>query len=107
MHRKKIKSSRYVAALAITIVIFLLGFLVSNMINEHKLERVYGLENDIRVESLANELVFEIVSADLCKNINLTTYTTEIAQLGKKLTYMEGIYGYENPHVQNLKNYYS
>ena len=47
MHRKKLKTSRYVAAFAITFVIFLLGFLVSNMVNEHKLEQVYDLENDI------------------------------------------------------------
>ena len=81
MHRKQLKTSRYLAAFAITLVIFLLGFLVSNMVNEHKLEKVYDLENDIRIESLGNELVFEILSADLCKNINLTGYTAELTEI--------------------------
>lgn len=107
MKRKQINSSRYIAAFAITIVIFLLGIMVSNVVNENKLSKVNDLENNIRVESLGNELVFDILSNDLCENINLTGYTKELSELGKKLTYMEGIYGYKNSHVANLKNYYS
>jgi hypothetical protein len=107
MHRKQIKTSRYVSAFAITIVIFLLGFISGGEINEHKLQRIYDLENDIRVESLGNELVFEMISSDLCENVNTTTYTTEITKLGEKLTYMEQIYGYDSAQVHNLKNYYT
>lgn len=107
MHRKKIKSSRYVGALAITVVIFLLGFIIGSAVNEQKLQTVYDLENDIRVESLGNELVFEMISSELCKNVNTTTYTTEITELGKKLTHMESVYGYDAPQVHNLKNYYT
>lgn len=107
MHRKRIKSSRYVGAFAITIAIFLLGFIIGSIVNEQKLQQVYDLENDIRVESLGNELVFEMISSDLCDNVNFTTYTKEITELGKKLTYMEGVHGYDSPQVLNLKNYYA
>jgi len=107
MHRKQIKSSRYLSALALTIIIFLSGFIISSMINEAKLQNVYDLENDIRVESLGNELVYKLVSLDLCSNINLTSYTLELSDLGRRLTYMESIYGYDSPKVQNLKSYYS
>jgi len=107
MHRKKIKSSRYVGALAITIVIFLLGFIIGSAINEQKLQNIYDLENDIRVESLGNELVFEMISNNLCEYVNTTAYTTEITNIGRKLTYMESIYGYDKPQVHNLKNYYN
>ncbi len=95
------------SAFAITIVIFLVGFIIGSAINEKKLQVIYDLENDIRVESLGNELVFELVSSDLCENINITSYTTEISELGKRLTYMESIYGYDSPQVHNLKNYYT
>lgn len=107
MERKKIKSSRYLSAFAITIVIFLLGFIVSSLVNEARLQKVYDLENDIRVQSLGNELVYKLISTDLCDNINLSSYTLELTKLGKKLTYMESVYGYDSPQVKNLKEYYS
>ena len=107
MERKKIKSSRYLSAFALTIIIFLLGFIISNFVNEAKMQKIYDLENEIRVESLGNELVYNLVSSDLCANTNLTSYTVELSDLGKKLTYMESIYGFESPKVMNIKNYYS
>lgn len=107
MDRKKIKSSRYVAALALTLVIFLIGFIIGGVLNETKLQQVYDLEHDIRVESLGNELVYELITADLCENTNLTSYTTEITELGRRLSYMEQVYGHDNAQVHNLKNYYA
>ncbi len=107
MHRKQIKSSRYLSALAITIIVFLSGFILSSLVNEAKLQNVYDLENEIRVESLGNELVYNLISSDLCSNINLTSYTLELSTLGRKLTYMESIYGYDSAQVKNLKSYYS
>lgn len=107
MNRKKIKSSRYMAAFALTLVIFLLGYIIGTMISEAKLQKVYDLENDIRVESLGNELLFQLVSRDLCDAINMTSYTSELTKIGRRLTYMEGLYGYDSPPVSQLKNYYS
>ncbi len=107
MERKKIRTSRYLSALALTIVIFLLGFIISSLVNEARLQQVYDLENDIRVQSLGNELVYKLISTDLCENINLSSYTAELIKLGKKLTYMESIYGYDSSQVKNLKEYYS
>lgn len=107
MNRKKIKSSRYVAALALTIIIFLIGFIIGGVINGNRLQRVYDLEHDIRIESLGNELVYQMVTQDLCKNLNLSSYTSELSKLGKKLTYLESTYKYNKPQVENLKKYYS
>lgn len=107
MHRKQIKSSRYFAAFFLTIIIFLVGFIIGEYISEQKLRLIYGLEQDLRIESLGNEMLFELVTEDLCENINLTSYTDEVSSIGTKLTYMEGIYGYNAPQVWSLKNYYS
>lgn len=107
MHRKRIVTARYLAALAITIVIFLLGFLLGGFTSEQKLQRVYDLEHDIRVESLGNELLLTLITSDLCTNINFTTYTSELRSLAQKLTYMESLYGFDAPQVKNLKNYYT
>ncbi|MGM5488782.1 MAG: hypothetical protein ACQESG_07575 [Nanobdellota archaeon] len=105
--RKKIRPSRYLAAFSLTIVIFLVGFIVGSFINEMKFQKVYDLQYDIRIESLSNELLHELVSNDLCENINMTSYNTEMYELGKRITYMEEVYGYDSEKVQPMKNYYS
>lgn len=105
--RKKLKTSRYVAAFALTIIVFLVGYIVGGQISEMKLQNLQRLEQEIRVESLSNELVFQLVQKDLCASINMTSYTEELASIGKKLTYMETIYGFDAPEVVQLKNYYS
>ncbi|MBU1201258.1 MAG: hypothetical protein KJ583_04140 [Nanoarchaeota archaeon] len=107
MDRKEIKTSRYVAALFFTITIFLIGLIVGNYISELKLRVVYDLQNDLRTDALSNELLFQLISIDLCKNINMTTYTSEVSKIGTRLTHMESIYGYDAPEVWSLKNYYS
>ncbi len=91
----------------LAIILFLLGIIVGNYISGLKLQQVQNLESDLRVESLGNELLFQLVSDNLCENINTTTYTTEMSNIGKKLTHMEDIYGYDSPNVWNMKNYYT
>lgn len=107
IERKRIKSSRYLAAFALTVVVFLIGYIVGTEVNDRKLESLQYMEQDIRVESLSNELVFALVQTDLCGSINMTSYTEELAQIGRRLTYMEDVYGYNAPEVIRLKNYYS
>jgi hypothetical protein len=107
MNRKKIKSSRYLAAFALTLVIFLIGYILGVMISEAKLQKVYGLSNEIRIESLGNELLFQLIERDDCGSINISTYTSELSTMGRRLTYMEELYGFDAPQVKQLKNYYS
>lgn len=107
MNRKKIKKSYYLAALSITICIFLFGYLLGSHINNLKLQQIYDLEHEIRISSLSNELALELLSQDSCNSAAAGVYAEETAELGRKLTYMESIYGYDSPQVKNLKSYYS
>ena len=107
MNRKKPRYTLYVAAIAITIAIFLGGYIIGEEINERKLQHIYDLQSQIRVDSLSNELTSQLISAHECALINISSYTSEIAEIGTKLTYLESIYGFDAPVVQNLKSYYS
>ena len=107
MNRKKPRYTLYVAALAIAISIFLGGYIIGEEINEYKLQYIYDLQSQIRVDSLSNELTSQLISSEECDSINLTQYTSQIAEIGSKLTYLESIYGFESELVQNLKSYYS
>lgn len=105
--RKRIKTSRYVAAIAVTIVIFLLGYLVSTELNMNKLNKLTNLEQDIRIDSLSSELLLQLVQEDLCASINVTSYTEELSNYGRRVTYLESLYGYDSEETIRLKNYYS
>jgi hypothetical protein len=105
--RKKIKSSRYIAALAITLLIFLVGYTVSTEINKTKVNSLSYLEQDLRADSLSNELLLQMIQSDLCASINITSYTSELATYGKRITYLESLNGFSSPEITRLKNYYS
>jgi hypothetical protein len=105
--RKKIKSSRYVAALAITLLIFLLGYMASSQINENKVNKLAYFEQDLRIDSLSSELLLQLIQKDLCKSINMTSYNEELSSYGKHITYLESIYSFSSEEVTRLKNYYS
>jgi len=105
--RKRIKSSRFIAALAITLLIFLLGYMVSSEINKNKLNKINYFEQDLRIESLSSELLLQLVQKDVCGSVNITSYNEELASYGKRITYMESVYGFSSEEVVRLKNYYS
>ncbi|MGM5483847.1 MAG: hypothetical protein ACQER9_02930 [Nanobdellota archaeon] len=107
MERKKIDKFMYLSAVFATVIIFFVGLMIGNLISEIKMQNIYDLENKIRVDSLSNELTFNMIEEDLCNYTNITSYTTEIAEIGNKLTYMEAREGYDSPQVKNLKSYYS
>jgi hypothetical protein len=107
LSRKKIKTSRYVAALAITLLIFMGGYMVSSEIDKLKLNKLSYLEQDLRVESLGSELVLQLIQNDLCGNVNSTAYTEELTTYGKRVTYLESLYGFSSEETARLKNYYS
>jgi hypothetical protein len=105
--RKKIKSSRYIAALAITLLIFLLGYMASSEINKTKVDKLNYFEQDLRIESLSSELLLQLVQKDLCNSINLSSYNEELASYGTRITYLESMYSFSSQEVVRLKNYYS
>jgi len=107
MKTHKINVSRYMLAFALTIIVFLIGYFVGNTISNIKLDNLSYLEQDIRVDSLSNELVFALAQAELCNDISSSSYTKELADIGKRLVYMESLYGYNSQEVIRLKNYYS
>ena len=107
MDRKKIKTSRYLAAIAITILIFMIGYLVSSEIDNLKLSKLSFLEQDLRIDALGSELYLQLVQGDLCNNVNSTLYTEELSTYGKRVAYLESIYGFSSQETMQLKNYYS
>lgn len=107
MNRKKINKYLYISAFFIAATVFLVGYIVGSSLNQIKLQSVYDLEHDIRIDALGNELAFELMKSDVCENINLSSHTEKLADIGNKLTYMEQYYGFNSSEVRSMKSYYS
>jgi len=83
---------RYFAALIISSVIFISGFLVSNSLTNKKLEDLQEVENNISLNILSSETEYEILSEVSCENIgdtNQNILTKEIGTLADNLSILE------------------
>lgn len=99
--------SRYLAAFAITTLIFLVGILIGNKISDAKLDSIDVLEKEIRIDVLGTELQYQLISENPCNLSNPAQLTEELYDIGSKLDFMENQRGKNDPQVLDLKKYYS
>ena len=84
---------RYLVALVITCMIFVSGFLTSNILMTQKLEGVKNIEDNISLSILSSETEYEIlreISCDAPNAKNNTTLNAEISRLAEMLEILEG-----------------
>lgn len=107
MNRKQPRLSIYLAAFAITTLIFLLGLWVGNQLNQLKLDSLSELEQNIRTSTISTELQYQLLAENPCLVVNSTALAEELASIGTKLTFMEEELGKDDARVLQLKEYYS
>lgn len=104
---KRADSVKYVAAISIATLIFFTGLVLGNFTANQKIDQLDKFEQQLRADSLALELQYDILSESPCGAINQSTLTDELYELGSKLTFMENSLGIDDPDVIRLKEYYS
>ncbi|HLC46399.1 MAG TPA: thioredoxin family protein [Candidatus Nanoarchaeia archaeon] len=107
MERKKLQFSAYLAAFAITTLIFILGIMLGSYNNNKKLASVDNLEQEIKMSTMGNEIQYLLMSESPCDYVNSTEMAINLGNLGSKLTFMESQLGKDDERVVNLKEYYS
>ena len=107
MKRKEFQTSKYLAAFAISLLIFLFGIYIGGYNNKVKLDSLQDLEDDLRISTLGTELQYELVAEDPCKAIDSELFTDKLADMGSKLTNMESELGKDSYAVIKLKEEYS
>lgn len=99
---------RYIAALAITITIFVVAFAVSDYVSSKRVQQVQDIEDNISVNILALETQFDLLAEQSCSDIGENSVlSSELSTLGDKLSFMESSRGATDPEVMRLKRYYS
>ncbi len=107
MDRKKIQKTKYLAVFATTTLIFFIGIIIGGYFSNLKIEKIYDIENDLKINILGTEIQYQIIAKDPCKFVNSTPLIEELHEMGTKLDYMENALGKDNKEVLNLKEYYS
>jgi len=107
MSRKDFQTSKYIAAFAITTLIFIVGILVGENISTSKMTELTELQEQLEAGTLGSELQFLIMSEHPCESLNSSLISDELFILGGKLDFMEKQLGKNNPDVLRLKEYYS
>ncbi|MBN1544661.1 hypothetical protein JW898_04315 [Candidatus Woesearchaeota archaeon] len=106
-HRQKINPGKYVTVFAITTLIFITGILIGNYFSSQKLKQIDTIGQDLKTDTTAMELQYELIAEDPCAYINSTPLAEELYEMASKLDYMENRLGEDDTNVKELKEYYS
>lgn len=105
--RQKIDGTKYLAVFAITTLIFIVGVIVGNYFSSQKLNQIDYIGQDLKTDTVAMELQYELIAENPCQDVNATPLADELYEMASKLDYMENQLGEDNRDVKDLKEYYS
>jgi hypothetical protein len=97
----------YIFTLIVTLVIFVLAFLISIHFTQIKTENLRMTEDKIAVDILALETQYQLLSDSSCKTFDPSGLREQLDTLSSKLEFIEGQVGTSDPGLIRLRNYYS
>jgi hypothetical protein len=91
MNNREINKKKYLYVFMISITIFLTAFLLSTKIQDQRMEKLDDIESTIVIDTMSSDVQFALLGEASCKNVNeQTTLSTELKDLARRLTFMEG-----------------
>lgn len=106
MNRRRLRPSAYIAAFALTTLIFIAGILLGSHFSAEKLNDINVLAQELQMNTMGTELQYEILLQNPCDLIESSQLTEELFSIGERLGYMESSLGSKDLNVLNLKEYY-
>ena len=95
-------------ALAITIVLAGTVAYAIDYLNQARVNDLSTMEAQISIDTISLDTQFSLLEATPCENIaSSTTLSSELSDLGNRLSYAEDQLGTDNPQVVRLKEQYS
>ncbi len=99
---------RYAIAFLITGAIFATALAVSVSVNNARVENIRAIQENISTDILSLETQFDLLSELSCKDIRENSVLSkEVANLSRRLAYMESKLGTTDDEVVRLKRQYS
>lgn len=79
-----------------------------NYLNNARISELNAVQHQLSIDSLSLETQFSLLETAPCDSLaSSTILTSELTDLGSRLTYMENQLGTENPQVIQIKEQYS
>jgi hypothetical protein len=104
--KREITISKFIAAFAISALIFMSGLWLGEYLNSEREKSIELLQTDHAMNMQGIQLEYELLKEDPCKNFNKTQMNLELWKIGTKLTYLESKLGPRDPNVKMLKENY-
>ena len=105
--RRQINIGKYITVFAITTLVFMLGIIIGNYFSSQKLKQIDQIGQDLKTDTGAMELQYELIADNPCEHVNSTPLADELYEMASKLDYMENRLGEDDRNVMDLKEYYS
>lgn len=106
MEKNNLDWKKYLIVLLITAFLFLTASYLSNYFSGQKINQLKKIQDKIAIDILSSETQFSLLSEMSCKNISDSVLSSELEELGNKLSWSEENLG-ATEEVFYLKKYYS
>ena len=97
---------KYVVTLAITIVILGTAIAISIIIDNARVNNIKSLQDNISLNILSSETQYNLLKDANCSDLFNSDLTTQLSDMGDRLSYMESTGHGGEADVINLKQYY-
>lgn len=95
-------------AIGITIALIATVAYAVGYLNKQRVEELTAIEDQLSIDTLSLDTQFSLLQAAPCENVGTSTdLSTELTDLGDRLTYTENQLGTKNAQVERLKEQYS
>jgi len=106
-HRRKFDTRKYLSVFALTTLIFIVGILIGNYFSGQKLKQIDQIGQNLKTDTIAMELQYDLIAEDPCSHVNSTPLADELYDMASKLDYMENRLGEDDTGVIDIKRQYS
>ena len=108
MEKRKIKShKRYFLSFVIATIVFIIGFLITNMVAFLEYQKLTEMQNPTYYNILETKLKYTLLNEDLCSESGYIDLTKSLGLQGQIIGDLETKFGKNDPQVLFEKQFYS
>ena len=105
--KRYIDNKIYYFALFFSILIFIIAFILSNYFSNWRVANVRKIQENISLDILSNSAQFDLLAQVPCDKLDSNILSSELSEIGNKLTYTESQRGLNDSDVKYLSRYYA
>lgn len=104
---KEFSYRRYILAFVIAVVIMSTVIVLTNIFGQQKLGELTRIQDTLSTDILSIQTEFDLLQETTCNNVQPSTLSDELNELGNKLNFAESQENFNSDEVTRLKKFYS